>query len=259
MSYVSNALKTSEVSKATQNLPCQICAEGRHKLFYERGEIRLFECQGCGLICLDPLPRPQEVAVIYHDQYDSSTTGYFAKVEKKMRRSRQRVAQLKRYVLGGRFLDIGCNGGFMVEAAREAGFETFGVELDPVSIEYARKHYPNSTYFLGRIEDFAKEKVGFDAVYCSEVIEHIPDLNSFVSAVARVMKPGAILYITTPDISHWRRPRNLESWDGFDPPAHCIYFSPANFKRLLAKHGLHVFRRQFAWKPGIKFFARKRR
>ena len=175
-----------------------------------------------------------------------------------MRRSRQRAAKIKRYSPGGRFLDIGSSGGFMVEAAREAGFESFGVELDPAAVEYARSHYPKNTYFTGRIEDFVGTTAGFDAVYCSEVIEHVSDLNSFVAAIAALMKPGGIFYVTTPDISHWRRPKDLDAWDGFDPPSHCMYLTPSSLQRLLSKHGLDVFSKQFAWKPGIKVFARKR-
>lgn len=125
-------------------------------------------------------------------------------------------------------------------------FETFGVDLDPTAIAYARNHYPKNTYFLGSIENFAKTDSGFSAIYCSEVIEHVLDLNSFVAAIAETMKPQAALYITTPDISHWRRPRRLEVWDGFDPPDHCVYFNPTNLKRLLANHGLDVFRKQFS-------------
>ena len=98
----------------------------------------------------------------------------------------------------------------------------------------------------------------FAAVYCSEVIEHAPDANRFVAAIAALMAPGAVLYLTTPDIRHWRRPKDIVRWDAFAPPSHCIYFSPRNLTRLLHQHGLAVFRRRLAFKPGIKLLARKR-
>ena len=145
----------------------------------------------------------------------------------------------------------------MVEAARELGFEATGIDLDPVSVAYAREHFPLNSFFHGPAEGFAPGETLFDAVYCSEVIEHVPDANAFVAALPRLMAPGAVLYLTTPDIGHWRRPRRLERWDAFCPPAHCLYFSPANLTRLLARHALVVVRRRFAWKPGIKLFARK--
>ena len=52
-------------------------------------------------------------------------------------------------------------------------------------------------------------------------------------------------------------PRDLDRWDAFCPPSHCIYFSPGNLSRLLAKHGLTVAWRAWSLKPGIKLIARK--
>ena len=97
----------------------------------------------------------------------------------------------------------------------------------------------------------------YDLVYCSEVIEHSPDVNRFVAAIAPLLAPGAALFLTTPDIGHWRRPRDITAWDAFCPPSHCLYFSPANLARLLARHGLRIVRRRPAFKPGIKVLARK--
>ena len=71
------------------------------------------------------------------------------------------------------------------------------------------------------------------------------------------MRPGALLYLTTPDIGHWRRPRDIRRWDGFSPPAHCLYFTVRSLARLLARHPLETVHRRFAWKPGIKILARR--
>jgi 2-polyprenyl-3-methyl-5-hydroxy-6-metoxy-1,4-benzoquinol methylase len=159
---------------------------------------------------------------------------------------------------GKAFLDIGANGGFMAEAAREAGFAAFGVEPDPASVAYARAHYPGVTFVQGLLEDADLGARCFDVAYCSEVIEHSTDCNRFAAKLASVVRPGGLLYLTTPDIGHWRRPRDLARWDGFAPPAHCLYFSPRNLSMLLDRYGFDVVRRRFAWKPGIKIIARRR-
>jgi SAM-dependent methyltransferase len=237
--------------------PCAVCGGRDRAPFWQGNGMTLLRCQGCELVALEPPPAPETVAALYSDTYRDATTGYFAKVDEKMRRSRLRMRIIARHMPGGRFLDVGCNGGFMVEAAREAGFAAWGVEIDPVSVAYARSRYPLNRYFEGTIEDFAPSAPQFDAVYCSEVIEHVPDVNAFVAAIAKLMRGGGVLYITTPDISHWRVPRRIEDWDAFCPPSHCVYFSPANLARLLANHGIEVFRKSPAFKPGIKFLARR--
>ena len=164
---------------------------------------------------------------------------------------------LRRYVSGGSFLDVGCGGGFVTQAAHECGFAAYGIDIDPLSVAYAQERYPSGTYSTSSLEAFDPGPVRFDLVHCSEVIGHAPDTNGFVASLAALMAPGAVLYLTTPDITHWRRPRDLRAWDGFQPPNHCLYFSPMNLTLLLARHGLEVFKRRLALKPGIRLFARK--
>ena len=103
--------------------------------------------------------------------------------------------------------------------------------------------------------DFAGQQ--FDLIYCSEVIEHVADCQRFVEILASLMRPGALLYLTTPDMGHWRRPRDLDTWDAWCPPSHCLYFNPQNLAELLQQHGLRVERQRWAFKPGIKFYVRK--
>lgn len=245
--------------------PCQVCGARARRLFIRHrtelsGEMELFECLACRLVYLDPPPSPADIAHFYHDPYAGATTSYFAKAPAKLKRSRIRVRAMLRYLdgaAGKAFLDIGCNGGFMVEAARLAGFRATGIDPDGNAIAYAQLHFPECEFLPGLLEEGVLGNRTFDAVYCSEVIEHAPDVNRFVAALVAAMKPSGILYLTTPDISHWRRPKDITRWDGFCPPAHCLYFNPKNLAALLARHGLTVIRRQWAFKPGIKLLARR--
>ncbi len=237
---------------------CQVCAAAGEQWLTHRDMV-LRRCLDCGLVFMDPMPDDRVVDSLYTDAYSGATEVYFAKVASKMRRSRRRARWLSRRVSGLRFLDIGCNGGFMVEAMRQLGFESHGIDLDPVSIAWAQEHYPGGRFRVTSAERFELTGDPFDIVYCSEVIEHSPDVNRFVASVAASMVPGGMLYLTTPDISHWRRPRDITQWDGFDPPSHCVYFNPRNLAQLLSRHGLHVVERRLALKPGIKVLARRAR
>jgi len=216
----------------------------------------LFRCAGCGTVFVSPPPSPSELTEIYHDSYHNASTGYFAKVDKKIRRSRQRVRRLRKYVPTGAFLDIGCNGGFLVHVAREHGFDAVGIDIDPVSIGYATKAYGDH-FMSATAEEFARSGKTFDMIYCSEVIEHIPDVRSFLGAVFALLNRGGYLYLTTPDISHWRVPKDVTKWDAFGPPAHCVFFTPRSLRGALERAGFRIVRRALAFKPGIKYIARK--
>jgi SAM-dependent methyltransferase len=240
---------------------CPLCGAAAREVFLSHASGRCVRCPDCDLIWLDPPPDAATIASLYADPYDNATTGYFTKAARKLQRSHRRIRQIRAYLKGDprdmRFLDVGANGGFMCEAARLAGFAVTGLEPDTNAIRWAEEHYPGIRYINTFIEQALLEPAFFDVVYCSEVIEHSPDCHGFVAALARAMRPGGLLYITTPDITHWRRPRDVTRWDGFNPPSHCIYFSPASLSGLLARHGLRVVSKRPAFKPGIKFIARR--
>lgn len=237
---------------------CPVCLDARSEFFIRANEHDLFACGECNTVYVHPLPTSAQTREWYSDTYENATASYFRKPDKMMRRSRHRIRMLRRYVTEGRFLDVGCSGGFIVEAAREAGFGAVGIDLDRPAIDYARKHYPGSDFYCGTIEDFAATSPqAFDLIYTSEVIEHVPEVRSFCGKLAQLLRPDGILYVTTPDISHWRRPRDVRQWDGFGPPAHLIYFNPKSLTDLLASFGLTILRRRLAFKPGIKLICRK--
>ena len=245
------------VMRAVAPPVCPVCDSADHALIDIRQTMKLYTCAACTTVYLWPLPTAEMVGEMYTDAYEATTTVYFAKVGSKMRRSRRRIARLSRFVHTGRFLDIGCNGGFAVEAARERGFDAYGLDIDPVSIRYAEEHYPDNHFYRGTVEAFELDAPRFDLIYCSEVIEHVPTPRRFAATVARLLAPGGCLYLTTPDIGHWRRPRELARWDAFDPPAHCIYFRPRSLRLLMERQGLRLIRRAVAVKPGIKMLFRR--
>ena len=242
--------------KQLEVAPCQVCGSHPPQLFIRHLDYALYECMECRLIYLNPMPTLSEIEQIYDDAYNGTREGYFLKIPQKIRRAHKRVSRISRLIGGGRFLDVGCNGGFMVAVAQEQGFEAYGIDLDAVSISWAKEHYPSGQFVRTRIEEYENTEP-FDVIYCSEVIEHVTNANDFVAAIVTRLRPGGFLYLTTPDISHWRRPRDVRRWDAFCPPSHCLYFNPRNLSKLLEKHKLKVYHQFLAFKPGIKLLAQR--
>lgn len=254
-----------ENSTAGMNLPtehCQICGVRNYQLEIEWNGWHYYRCKNCNLVFLHPLPKEQELRETYSNSKNAHTDAYFTKIKTKIRRAKVRsrilVRRFKKSAIGKRFLDIGCSGGFVTEAARNHGFAATGLDPDSTAIAWAKKKYQKNTFFLGTVEAFAATSPApFDLIYCSEVIEHVADINTFFRSIRKVSAPGGLIYITTPDISHWRRPKKLENWDVFTPPHHCIFFSRNNLSRLLLQHGFEIIEFRPNIKPGIKLFARQ--
>jgi SAM-dependent methyltransferase len=100
---------------------------------------------------------------------------------------------------GERVLDLGCGAGRFLAALREAGAEAVGVELAEAAAERARANVPGADVRL--LEPDGSLPLGHgevDLVWCSEVLEHIPDVGHALLEVRRVLRPGGRALVTVP-------------------------------------------------------------
>ena len=200
-------------------------------------------------------PRPPFSRIRAH--YDAAySAGYTVKAATKLQRARRRVRRLAReYAARGRWLDVGCSAGFVVKAALEVGFDAHGVDIEAAAIDYGRQSLGLSHLACGVLDEQRYPDAHFNIITVYDVIEHVPDLNAFVRELARLLAPGGVIEIGTPDIGHWRVPRRLQDWHELKPSEHLYYFDRATLSQLLARHGLKVVRVRFALKPGLKICA----
>jgi 2-polyprenyl-3-methyl-5-hydroxy-6-metoxy-1,4-benzoquinol methylase len=115
------------------------------------------------------------------------------------------IPQRKEYVLaqigrGKRVLDVGCLGGKLSREIMEAGNRVWGVEINPVAAEAARRR--------GIAVEVADVEKGlpfgdgsFDVVHAGEVIEHLYDTKAFLSECRRALREGGILLFTAPNLN----------------------------------------------------------
>lgn len=241
------------MSDGWETIACPVCdGVAFARLFDKQGE-HFVRCRGCGLVLINP--RPPRAALQAH--YDAAySAGYTRKADKKRRRSRRRVQRLQReFGLAGRWLDVGCSAGFVVEAAAAAGFEAHGVDIEAAAIAYGRRELGLTHLACGTLEAQHFPDAHFVAISAYDVIEHVPDLAPFLRELKRILAPGGVLEFGTPDLGHWRVPRALETWPEFKPSEHLYYFDRRTLSRLLARHGFAVARVRFAFKPGLKLCA----
>jgi len=104
----------------------------------------------------------------------------------------------------GRILDVACGTGYGT-----AMLGAVGADLSLEALRYARRH--PAAYVAA---DAARLPFGrrFDAVVSFETIEHVPDPGRFVAECARVLKPGGLLLVSTPNRELWspRSPKPLQ-------------------------------------------------
>ena len=102
---------------------------------------------------------------------------------------------------GLRFLDIGCGGGLLSEPMARLGAEVLGADASEVNIEVAKIHAKQSGLTIdyraetSEVLEQAGEK--FDVILNMEVVEHVADVDLFMSSCARMVNPGGIMFVAT--------------------------------------------------------------
>ncbi len=103
---------------------------------------------------------------------------------------------------GANALDVGCGGGLLSEALAAEGANVTAIDLAPELIKIAKLHRLESglevDYRLSSVEALAAEQPGrYDAITCMEMLEHVPDPASVLTACAALLKPGGRLFVST--------------------------------------------------------------
>ena len=101
-----------------------------------------------------------------------------------------------------RVIDIGCGGGILSEAMAAKGAHVTGIDLSEKALGVARLHKLESgagvDYRLVAAETLAAESPNaFDVVTCMEMLEHVPEPAATVASLARLLRPGGTLFVST--------------------------------------------------------------
>lgn len=155
-----------------------------------------------------------------------------------------REAKLKEALVGlapkSKVLDVGCGkGGFTAFIGRQ-GFQASGTDLSPVAIERAKQEHSDLDFRVLAMDRLPYDDNEFDAIWSSEVIEHVFDIHEHLSEINRVLKPGGRLILTTP--YHGRLKNILISLIHFDrhfdpEGSHVRFFDKGGMTRCLTRAG----------------------
>lgn len=102
---------------------------------------------------------------------------------------------------GLRILDIGCGGGLLCEPMARLGADVVGADASETNIEVAKIHAAESglniDYRATTAEALAEAGERFDVVLNMEVVEHVADVDLFISACAQMVKPDGLMFVAT--------------------------------------------------------------
>jgi 2-polyprenyl-6-hydroxyphenyl methylase/3-demethylubiquinone-9 3-methyltransferase len=102
---------------------------------------------------------------------------------------------------GLNLLDVGCGGGLIAEPLARLGFNVTGIDASEKNIGVAKLHAESSglkiDYDCKTPEQLLDIDKRFDVVLALEVVEHVADVNAFLSAAGQLVAPGGTLIAAT--------------------------------------------------------------
>ena len=142
---------------------------------------------------------------------------------------------------GRQVLDAGCGTGYGSEILAAAGaLRVLGVDISEEAVEQARASVsrPNAEFRLGSLHELPLEDGSVELAVCFEVIEHVEDQPRAIAELRRVLGPGGVLAISSPNR------------DVYPPgnPHHVHEFVPSELEEALREQFANVcLYRQSPW------------
>ena len=236
--------------------PCKCCSgtefiylfPGKDRLHGLPGEFKVEECKQCGVIATHPQLSSKEVEKYYPENYLSYLSAiederyWFRKIDRQFGVEKRCRAVIKRSgKASGKVLDIGCATGVFLNGMKQHGWKCYGIEPSNFASEYATNRF-GLNVFHGYLEDGFFEDNFFDVITLWDVFEHLSEPVETLHIISKILKPGGLLVITTPNANSWERKIFGKYWAGWDVPRHYHVFTPNTLQALLNPMGLREFK-----------------
>lgn len=201
------------------------------------------ECVSCALVRATPRCSPARIAERYSAEYfwneylpsvgvvngvvdDNFIDGRYAPW----------IALVEKHVERGRLLEIGTGAGLFSKAFSRAGWSTVGVEINAEGAQFARDRLGLDVR-QQYAEDLDLPEGSQDVVALMDVIEHVPNPVATVATARRLLRPGGVLLIQTPNLNAFSRTMLGAPWAVLSPAEHLYYFTERTLDALVKKAG----------------------
>tara|TARA_Y100001936_G_C16075399_1_gene673675 strand:- start:406 stop:1338 length:933 start_codon:yes stop_codon:yes gene_type:complete len=222
--------------REVEKVLCNNCESNDLKQLWIKDNFSYCQCNKCKLNFISPRLTLSEINKIYEVGYDSKNLHkppphdfslyslFFKTIEK--------------YRLNNQLLDVGCFRGDILFGAKQKSWDVHGIEISEKAAEYGKINY-DIDINIGSLFDAKYDSNFFDVISMFDVIEHLSDPSSYLYEINRILRPGGVLYVDTPNFNSINRYIFKEQWSVFFP-WHLYYFTPNSLINICHKNSLIV-------------------
>ena len=133
--------------------------------------------------------------------------------------------------LSGKVLDIGTCSGYLLRIAQDryGSSEVIGTDYYQECVDLSLALAPGSRVFKASIADLQDSDERYDAIFCTEVLEHIVDTETQIPIMMGLLNPGGALMVTVPN-GRFDNTSGHTSDDGVSWVGHVNFWSPQSWQ-----------------------------
>lgn len=228
-------------TKIKNKIKCPLCSSTRIDHYWAMKGYKLAKCKVCEMVW-DPFPfenltSQYEKNYFVNENPKGGYANYFEGMKINRRTFYERLKRIeKKFGRKGKLLDIGAALGDCLMEAKKLGWKDItGLEVSKYAVKEAKERGLNVKQGVLNSNTFSNNE--FDIVLYQDVIEHITDIVGEVKKVKRILKPGGLLYMVTPDIGGWWHKILGSWWYHYKPGEHVTYFSEKTIRKLYEDAG----------------------
>jgi SAM-dependent methyltransferase len=222
---------------------CNICGGANIQYRFLIQGHSLYQCANCDFMFLNPPPSDEFLDSLQSPDDSTMSNDEQLRSEMKQATARLYLEQLVRYYgkQQGNLLEIGCENGDFLLAAKKAGFTVKGVEVSESAAALANARLGEQSVICGNIETMDLPEASFDVCALFDVLEHVRDPIGFLNKIHRILVPGGVLFLVLPSLDSWSARLMKNNWIEFRPE-HFHYFNKETVQHALFKSGFREMR-----------------
>lgn len=204
------------------------------------GVYTYWRCRQCGSAFQENRSPEEHLVALYTEYYPRSALT--EEDWKPLRREFGLFAWLEGYASAHRYvppktkvLDIGCGFGEALGYYRSIGCEPYGYELDENAARIALAQGLNIRQ--GNFDPSHWGESFFDVVTLAQVLEHVYEPVDLLAGIYKVLRPGGLLILTTPNVAGLGAKLWGKKWIHWHAPYHVHLYTPKALQGLLEQNG----------------------
>ena len=226
---------------------CPVCESERISFLYDvtdhslsKEVFTLKKCEHCDFVFTSNPPQETKIANYYkfeayisHSDTKKGIMNILYHFSRKFMLSRKRKL-IERRQNKGKLLDIGAGTGYFLNEMKTHHWEVEGIENDSDARKFAKQKFSLSLHPKEKLFDYRKSS--FDVISLWHVLEHVYDMDNYLSTIHKLLKENGLLMIALPNAKSYDARIYKSFWAAWDVPRHIWHFSEKNVRLLLKKH-----------------------